>query len=374
MFSRALCLVTVLAAIPAAHAADDKLTKEELAEMEKSIGDIKAPPLAELKDPDGKDVAAVAAEVARRQNAQLPRRIMLKRVSADHYAVWKKAAEGGDRDAMYLCGAVDAYGSLGPCDFQSANGWYRRAADAGQPTAAVEHAICLYTGNGVTRDKKQAVALLRKHAEQDDPTALWALGHIYAIGGGFDSSTPAEGLRLLWKAAVKGHAKAMNEVGVCFGRGIGVAVDRVTETKWYAKGIEFGYHQCMYNIAANYYAGTGVPQDYAEAAKWYERAAVAGNGGGMLQLSVMFEDGLGVKRNRAEAVKWGQRAVDAGAPQAKSWLQQLEAPPRPANFSAWAPAYGSTDHQRAIDEVNRAVRDYQQQVIRNNPHLVPVRR
>ena len=77
--------------------------------------------------------------------------------------------------------------------------------------------------------------------------------------------------------AYEGDTKAMNNLGVCYERGIGVKLCLDLAFKWYMKAAELGDVYGCFNVGECYYHGKGVEQDEAKAFEWYMKAADKGD-------------------------------------------------------------------------------------------------
>ena len=113
--------------------------------------------------------------------------------------------------------------------------------------------LCYYNGDGVVRDRVEAVKWYRKAAEQN-------------------------------------YAMAQYNLGKCYGDGTGVAKDEVEEVKWYRKAADQNYASAQYNLGALYHNGNGVPQDEIEEYKWFSLAAVQGEG--MAKKNLLFLEAI----------------------------------------------------------------------------------
>ena len=124
-------------------------------------------------------------------------------------------------------------------------------------------------------------------------------------------------LPVVQKAATAGNPDAMNNLGVLYqnGRGIAQSYDKARE--WFQKAADAGNPDAMNNLGELYYYGRGVARDYTQAREWYEKAAAADNANAMYSLGWMYEKGSGViSRDYTQARNWYQRAADAGHPDA----------------------------------------------------------
>ena len=90
------------------------------------------------------------------------------------------------------------------------------------------------------------------------------------------------------KAAAKGDANAMSNLGVLYDNGQGVAQDYAKAREWYEKAAAKGDANAMNNLGLLYNNGHGVAQDYAKAREWYEKAAAKGDATAMANLGVLY--------------------------------------------------------------------------------------
>ena len=93
--------------------------------------------------------------------------------------------------------------------------------------------------------------------------------------------------------------------------------------RWYRKAAEKGEAESMHNIGTLYMNGQGVAADYATGLSWLRKAAEAGSSGAMLNLGVTYSRGQGVAIDRNEALRWLRKAKDAGHPAAQQWIDRL---------------------------------------------------
>jgi tetratricopeptide (TPR) repeat protein len=82
---------------------------------------------------------------------------------------------------------------------------------------------------------------------------------------------------LLEKASNSGYAPALNNLGVLYDQGHGVAPEYAEARRQFEKAATAGVSVAMRNLGSLYELGRGVPQDYATARSWYEKAADAGS-------------------------------------------------------------------------------------------------
>jgi serine/threonine protein kinase len=131
-------------------------------------------------------------------------------------------------------------------------------------------------------------------------------------------------LPVVQKAATAGNIDAMNNLGVLYQNGQGIAQSYDKAREWFQKAADAGNPDAMNNLGELYYYGRGVARDYTQARDWYEKAAAADNANAMYSLGWMYEKGSGVIiRDYTQARSWYQRAADAGHPDAMYNLGML---------------------------------------------------
>ena len=154
---------------------------------------------------------------------------------------------------------------------------YCKAAEQGDAKAQYKLGLCYVLGEGVAKDKVEAVKWFRKAAEQWDADAQYALVFCYdSIESGVKQDK-AEAVKWYRQAAEQGNAKAQHQLGLCYYNGSGVAEDRVVAAKWLCKAAEQGDAEAQYSFGYFCENGLGVVQDKVEAVKWYRKAAEQGN-------------------------------------------------------------------------------------------------
>lgn len=186
--------------------------------------------------------------------------------------------------------------------------------------------VCTSVSAQVKRTQKkpvQAVAMLRKAAEEGDASAQVKLGRKYEKGEGVtkDYAKAAEWYR---KAAEQGNAEAQNNLGWCYKNGKGVTQDYVKAVEWYKKAAEQGDDFAQVVMGACYYHGDGVTQNYAKAVEWFKKSAAQGNANAQHSLGVCYENGEGVTKNYAKALEWYKKAAAQGNADAQKQIERLE--------------------------------------------------
>ncbi len=116
--------------------------------------------------------------------------------------------------------------------------------------------------------------------------------------------------RELWeKLAAAGDAYAMNNLGILYDRGQGVAVDLGRALHWFGLSAKAGNPQGMSNYGWMLDQGRGMEARPEEAARWYDKSARAGQAEAQYNLGLMYERGRGVPKDLASAAAWYSRAA-----------------------------------------------------------------
>ena len=134
----------------------------------------------------------------------------------------------------------------------------------------------------------------------------------------------AEAVKWWRKAVEQGHAIAQYTLGWCYANGEGVAKDMSEAVKWYRKAAEQGYAKAQYKLGFAYLNGDGVVKDMTEAMKWWRKAAEQGDATAQYELGLCYVNGDGIAKDMSEAVKWLRKAAEQGDEDAKKALNSLE--------------------------------------------------
>jgi TPR repeat protein len=173
--------------------------------------------------------------------------------------------------------------------------WTGRERGMRRGAACLAVARAFEAGDGIARDLRKAESwyekgssdsdecrdrLLRLRAARtaDDPEELYAQGYRYIVGDGVakDARKAAE---LFRKAADKGHAASMFNLGVCYEQGAGVPKNLGTAASLYRQAAEKGMMNAQYNYAVFLLEGRGVRKDRNAAVAWFRKAAAQGHDG-----------------------------------------------------------------------------------------------
>ena len=183
---------------------------------------------------------------------------------AQALAWYEKAATNGHLNAQTTLGQI----YLSKEQNEEGVKWTRLAAEAGEPVAQVNLAICYKTGQGVEQSDAEAIRWTRKAAEQGDVEALYNLAYCYAEGDGVEQSI--EKAFELWKQIDNRYMDDL-ETGLS------------TVPKQFAI-------PTMYNLGLCYLNGDGVQQNPITAYIYIRGAAKSGHPGAQRVLKDVWNE------------------------------------------------------------------------------------
>jgi len=126
------------------------------------------------------------------------------------------------------------------------------------------------TIEGSTKNTK--LERLKKEATAGYADAQTNLGYYYETElGDFEKA-------VYWykKAAEQDEQYALNNLGICYERGLGVSQNKEMAFRCYYKAAALGFSHAQCHLAHCYEYGNGVSLDYVEAGKWYLKAVDQG--------------------------------------------------------------------------------------------------
>jgi TPR repeat protein len=166
-------------------------------------------------------------------------------VADEHKAAeWvQRAAEQGLVIAQYRMGGLCFEGGAANSDPRIAAEWFRKAALAGHEGAQHRLALLLLDGNWLRPDYAEAVEWLRKAADQGCPHALYDLARQYSVGNGEPRNSGDSIVALLRQSAKKGFPEAQFSLADHYRQGLGVPKDYISAIDWYRRA---------YSSAENY--------------------------------------------------------------------------------------------------------------------------
>lgn len=260
---------------------------------------------------------------------------------------------------------------------RDARGYFRQAADAGDPEGINGLGVVSSWGLGEPRDKAKATEYLVQAADAGAAPAMVELGLAYRDGGRLKQS-PEEARKWFERAVAAGYSLGYTNLAGMLWRGLGGPSDKVRAEKLLKEAVAAGEPSAMrdlgrfneeaerYNEATRYYmmaaeAGQldamvwvgsneiGGEPDLAY--QWLSKAAEQGRIDAKVKLGdLYFEYGYGVPDGAAydyaAGNRWYEDAARAGSSEAMSKLARsaIAGIDRPGDFDA-----GLTLYRRALD-------------------------
>jgi len=252
-------------------------------------------------------------------------------------------ADAGDANAENALGVMSRLGEGVEKDKQEAVRWFRRAAKHGNATGMFNLAAAYYNGDGVGVDDVSSCAwfLLSQEAgysQADDAVRRAAsenpsriteasvkVAEMYETGEDLPKNIE-KALKWYRKAAEGGAPAASVSVAGLLLNGRTPSQEESVEARTRCEdAARLKYAPGAYCMAVIYRRGLGVPQDPVETAKWLTRAAELGHPKAVLQLGEAYWKGEGVAPDPTAAYMWiwmAYSAKVAGAEQDEQALRQ----------------------------------------------------
>jgi hypothetical protein len=171
------------------------------------------------------------------------------------------------------------------------------------------------------------VAQIRAEAAKDDADSLFALAIIYEVGRDLPRDSE-QSLRLLQRAAAKGHPPAQTHLGLLYQTGTAVTQDDARAFGLFSTSAAAGDTEGRYRLGMSFGYGIGTPKNPEQSLRWLAAAANQGHQEAQFALGVMLQQGTGGTKNGFAARRWLRQAA-AGpdrelVSQAAPIVEQLE--------------------------------------------------
>lgn len=243
-------------------------------------------------------------------------------------------------------------------------------AAQGDAKARRQLAWRLFQGVGAEKDEARAVALLAAAAEQGDAVSLRNLGLLRLEGCAALERDPAEGERLLRRAAEAGDWQAcIRAAENCRDPALGVP-DFDAARNWFRKAAERIETMApderdafaLFALGQLRFFGEGVAPDRERGLALVERAAELGEPQAQSFLGEVYRLGKGRPRDLARAFEWHLKAAQAGFAQsqylvAANYWHGDGVAPDPEESYAWALKAAEQGHAQAAYNVARCLLD-----------------
>jgi TPR repeat protein len=219
-----------------------------------------------------------------------------------------KGADAGNVDCMRMVGELHRIGACGlQPNYSKALPWFERAAAEGDADQILRIANTLQHSGDLVR----AVELYEKAAGRGSATAMFNVGVCYERGDGVIKSAE-KAVELYQRASDLGNVSAMINLGLCYEYGDGVARSAEKAVELYQRASDLGNTNAMVSLGLCYENGDGVARSAEKAAELFLRASDQGNAAATANLGVCYMNGNGVATNFEKAVALSSRASDQG--------------------------------------------------------------
>ncbi len=175
---------------------------------------------------------------------------------------------------------------------------------------------------GSKLDYAKALSWSRKAADKGSAGALLNMGLIYREGLGV-SVDQNKALSYFQQAAAVGQFKGNRYIGLYYAE----HGDATRAVSYYQKAADQGDITSQFYLGQAYQYGKGTGQDFALAKRWYEKSAFRGDiiaSDGMTGLASLYERGDGVPRDETKAKALYQQAAKTGNTFAAEQLKRLK--------------------------------------------------
>jgi uncharacterized protein len=189
--------------------------------------------------------------------------------------------------------------------------WYTKAAEAGDPEAALQAGYLYDAGIGVEKNPVLAVHWYQLAVAGGLARAKVNLAVAYLWGSGVEQNR-TEAIRLLNEAAGKGVGLAACYLGVIYQYGIGVPADASSADWWYGRGVKLRDARAEYDLGTLEFVGRNHAHDLVTAANLLRASAAQGYVPAMHSLGLLLVRNPKLARSADEAVTLLNGAANAG--------------------------------------------------------------
>jgi uncharacterized protein len=259
--------------------------------------------------------ASINQEVQRGSDYLTGRDVPKNLVQAAYW--YRKAAEHGDPGAAMILSYLYLAGAGVPKDVHEALLWDLRAVAAGSVEAKVNLAAMFLHGAGVKQDQHQALLLLQEAAAKHSGRAEAYLGTIYGLGLGVP---PDYSKAKAWfEKGVKQHSPEA-EFGLATLEATDQARNLFHEATLLRLSAADGYVPAMHSLGLLLTNHPELPRDAGEEVRALTFAAEAGFWKSSAVLGMLSRDGRYLPQNLEVSYRWFRIAVLQGGAPAEAYL------------------------------------------------------
>lgn len=230
------------------------------------------------------------------------------------YLMKATANENGNAGALLDLGYEYMHGEHVAEDKKKGVELTLKAANAGDSTAAHNMSVNYWKGDGVEVDIEKSVEWAKKAAELGDGSGLAWIAEQYFHGNDPITEDKAKAVEFFILAANAGETSAMEDLGVCYNKGYGVAVDKNKAIEWFEKAAkEGGSGKALSNLEDLY---AEVDAD-TSATRYFELLKAVADKGyyeAMGRIHLCYLYGYGTEKNTEKAMQYLDQAVEGEEP------------------------------------------------------------
>jgi len=203
----------------------------------------------------------------------------------------------------------------------------QKAAKDGDAAAQFQLGRAYYRGNGVEKDPKKALELIRTAAEAGDLDAIDSMGFFYT-NGELVKKDEAEAVKWFRRGVKAGSARSKLNLGLMLRQAKTIQASAAESLKLMEEAAAAGLPEAKSYLGQLYFNGDRHMQsDYAKAYPLVKEAAEAGDPACQNLMGIFCRDGLGVREDfneaRPEALDWFRQAAMKNNVKAQSNLAHL---------------------------------------------------
>ena len=227
----------------------------------------------------------------------------IKRDDAKAVEWYSRAADRGDREAMFALAMLKIAGRGGPADRNEAAKLLASSAKLGKAAAAYNLGLLYLEGQTFPQDLKRAAELFRQAANAGNAEAQYALATFYKEGRGVEKDL-TEAAKLLRAAAIADNVDAEVEYAIALYNGTGTPKDVPTAVALLNRAARQNSPIAQNRLAWVLINGQGAPMDKIEGFKWHLIAKTAGKGDPDLDAQLAQLTPIDRAKAEAGAKKW----------------------------------------------------------------------
>ncbi len=254
-------------------------------------------------------------------------------------------------------------------DYAEALRQFTRAAELGSSSAAHNLAVMYRTGDGVSKDEKEAFRWSLEAAGMGHPDEMFTVAVSYFLGRNGAERDYTQALFWAKKAKQAQEEEKLDkdkpvdslirdiEQDIAFDAGAAAyrSGNHAEALQQYARAAELGSSTAAYNLAVMYRTGCGAEKDEKEAFRWNVKAAELGDSDAVYYAAVSYYFGQnGAEKNLTQALFWVEKAKQAQEEGELDKDKPVDSLLRDISFDAGLAAYKSGDYAEALAQFTRA--------------------